>query len=98
MGQILAYHIVKDLCDEMNIRVRLVPGYTKNYTAFLLEKDMKLREFFDTPKRSPLRTRGSCRGTIVTIGMGNSNREFDLHDPKSISGLRKWLKSDRCWR
>jgi hypothetical protein len=97
MAQILAYHILKSICDELNIKMALVPGFTAVHAGFHLEKETKVREFFSGAKYAPLRTRGTCRGSTITIGSSKVSREYDLHDPDSIPKLTRWLKSNRCW-
>ncbi len=50
------------------------------------------------PWPHPLSMYGNCMGTTVVLGNGKNRKELDLCDPKSISELVRYLKSDRHWK
>jgi hypothetical protein len=93
----IAYHIVQELCNSLNIEIKLVSGSTQNYATFRLRRESRSKEFFNDTQKTIWITHGTCFGAKVTISSGHVRREFDLHDPDSISKLSAWLKSDRGW-
>lgn len=108
MSQVLAHHIIRDLCDELNIRFHVMAGSTKNHTSFRLFKSKKphCRSLAErivsanswTPWLHNLDMYGTCTGSKIALGTTRNRQELDLHHPDSIPRLVRYLKSDRHWK
>ena len=73
------YHILESICRENGIVISLMAGATSNYTTFRISYENKLLY-------------GSCSQSYVALGLGGTSRkEYDLHDPESISKIEEHL-------
>jgi hypothetical protein len=86
------YYIIEDIVKELDIEIKQMAGCSKEHATFML-----IGKYVKGAPRKVLH--GACGGTRVILGIGMAARkEFELHDPESISKITDFIKSDPPWR
>lgn len=74
-----------------------MPGATDEYTTFRMSIKPSF-QFNNNTKKNSLSSSGIVSGLIVTLGVRDNRREFDLHDPNSISEITEYILTGQMWQ
>lgn len=89
------YYVLEDICNDLGLTMKLMGGCSKEHATFTIVADRDVG--FKVTTKCVLH--GACGESGVILGIGMpARREFNLHDPNSISEITEYIKSDPPWR